>query len=47
MFGVGMHFSVGDLMAVRSIALPGAIVQIKEMAASRGVDFQTVVRSII
>ncbi len=28
MFGVGMHFSLGDLLAVRSIALPGAIVQI-------------------
>lgn len=28
MFGVGMHFSVRDLMAVRAIALPGAIVQI-------------------
>jgi CPA2 family monovalent cation:H+ antiporter-2 len=28
MFGVGMHFSVADLWAVRSIALPGAIIQI-------------------
>src|SRR6266403_841740 len=28
MFGVGMHFSVGDLWAVRSIALPGALAQI-------------------
>jgi CPA2 family monovalent cation:H+ antiporter-2 len=28
MFGVGMHFSVRDLLAVRKIALPGAIVQI-------------------
>ncbi|WP_298967428.1 YbaL family putative K(+) efflux transporter [uncultured Methylobacterium sp.] len=28
MFGVGLHFSIGDLMAVRSIALPGAVVQI-------------------
>jgi monovalent cation:H+ antiporter-2, CPA2 family len=27
MFGVGLHFSIGDLMAVRRIALPGAIVQ--------------------
>ena len=27
MFGVGMHFSLADLMAVRSVALPGAIVQ--------------------
>ena len=28
MFGVGLHFSFDDLMAVRRIALPGAIVQI-------------------
>ncbi len=28
MFGVGMHFSVHDLLAVRTIALPGAIAQI-------------------
>ena len=28
MFGVGMHFSVADLLAVRHIALPGAAVQI-------------------
>jgi K+:H+ antiporter len=28
MFGVGMHFSLRDLLAVRKIALPGAIVQI-------------------
>ena len=27
MFGVGLHFSLGDLMAVRRIAIPGAIVQ--------------------
>lgn len=28
MFGVGMHFSVRDLLAVRAIALPGALAQI-------------------
>jgi CPA2 family monovalent cation:H+ antiporter-2 len=28
MFGVGLHFSVKDLMAVRSIAIPGAVAQI-------------------
>lgn len=28
MFGVGLHFSAADLMAVRSIAIPGAIGQI-------------------
>ena len=27
MFGVGLHFSIEDLMSVRKIALPGAIVQ--------------------
>ena len=28
MFGVGLHFSMKDLMSVRAIALPGAVVQI-------------------
>jgi len=28
MFGVGLHFSLKDLLAVRSIAVPGAILQI-------------------
>ena len=28
MFGVGMHFSFSDLLAVRRIAIPGAILQI-------------------
>ena len=28
MFGVGLHFSLNDLMSVRAIALPGAVVQI-------------------
>ncbi|MEH3085818.1 MAG: YbaL family putative K(+) efflux transporter [Xylophilus ampelinus] len=28
MFGVGLHFSIDDLLSVRKIALPGAIVQI-------------------
>lgn len=28
MFGVGLHFSVGDLWSVRRVALPGAVVQI-------------------
>lgn len=28
MFGVGLHFSIKDLLSVRKIALPGAIVQI-------------------
>jgi monovalent cation:H+ antiporter-2, CPA2 family len=27
MFGVGLHFSLGDLLAVRRIAIPGALVQ--------------------
>jgi monovalent cation:H+ antiporter-2, CPA2 family len=33
MFGVGLHFSLDDLLAVRRIAIPGAIVQ---MCASAG-----------
>src|SRR5512139_1105797 len=28
MFGVGLHFSLGDLLSVKKIALPGAVVQI-------------------
>lgn len=28
MFGIGLHFSIGDLLSVRKIAIPGAIVQI-------------------
>mgnify|MGYP001182318087 CR=1 FL=1 len=28
MFGVGLHFSMKDLMSVRAIAIPGAVVQI-------------------
>ena len=28
MFGVGLHFSLRDLLAVRAIAIPGAVVQI-------------------
>ncbi|MDM0043989.1 YbaL family putative K(+) efflux transporter [Variovorax dokdonensis] len=28
MFGVGLHFSIDDLLAVRKIAVPGALVQI-------------------
>jgi CPA2 family monovalent cation:H+ antiporter-2 len=33
MFGVGLHFSLDDLLAVRRIALPGAIVQIAAATA--------------
>ncbi|AEG92404.1 YbaL family putative K(+) efflux transporter [Ramlibacter tataouinensis] len=33
MFGVGLHFSLDDLLAVRRIAIPGAVVQ---MAAATG-----------
>ena len=33
MFGVGLHFSIDDLMAVRKIALPGAVVQIAAATA--------------
>ena len=28
MFGVGLHFSLKDLLSVRAIAIPGAVVQI-------------------
>lgn len=33
MFGVGMHFSVRDLWAVRGVAVPGAVVQIAAATA--------------
>jgi CPA2 family monovalent cation:H+ antiporter-2 len=33
MFGVGLHFSVADLLAVRRIALPGALVRIALITA--------------
>src|SRR6478736_1961590 len=33
MFGVGLHFSFGDLLAVRRIAVPGAIVQMAAATA--------------
>jgi CPA2 family monovalent cation:H+ antiporter-2 len=33
MFGVGLHFSLGELLAVKTIAIPGALIQ---MAASTG-----------
>jgi CPA2 family monovalent cation:H+ antiporter-2 len=33
MFGVGLHFSLGDLLAVRRIAVPGAIAQIAAATA--------------
>ena len=36
MFGVGLHFSLEDLLAVRRIALPGAIVQIGVATALGG-----------
>ena len=35
MFGVGVHFSLRDLLAVRRVALPGAVVQIA-VAATAG-----------
>jgi CPA2 family monovalent cation:H+ antiporter-2 len=36
MFGVGLHFSIEDLMAVRRIAVPGAIVQMLVATALGG-----------
>lgn len=39
MFGVGLHFSIRDLLAVRNIAVPGALVQIlATVALSYGVS---------
>lgn len=36
MFGVGLHFSLDDLLAVRKIALPGAVLQIAAATAMGG-----------
>ena len=35
MFGVGLHFSLDDLLKVKAIAIPGAIVQIAVATAAR------------
>ena len=35
MFGVGMHFSLKDLLSVKAIAIPGAIGQIAVATAAR------------
>src|ERR1700754_1008019 len=40
MFGVGLHFSLDDLLAVRGIAIPGAIVQIA-VATALGMGLAT------
>ncbi len=40
MFGVGLHFSLDDLLAVRRIAVPGAILQIA-VATALGVGIAT------
>ena len=36
MFGVGLHFSIDDLMEVKRIAIPGAMVQIAAATAEPG-----------
>lgn len=36
MFGVGLHFSLQDLMSVRKVALPGAVVQMMVATAMGG-----------
>jgi monovalent cation:H+ antiporter-2, CPA2 family len=40
MFGVGLHFSLGDLLAVRKIAVPGAVVQMM-VATALGMSLAT------
>ena len=41
MFGVGIHFSIGDLLAVRRLALPGAVGQVA-IASSLGIGIALV-----
>src|SRR6478609_1299414 len=43
MFGVGLHFSLADLLAVRRIAIPGAVVQMVA-ATALGVGVATLSR---
>jgi monovalent cation:H+ antiporter-2, CPA2 family len=38
MFGIGLHFSLKDLLSVRGIAIPGAVVQIA-VATALGIGF--------
>ena len=38
MFGVGLHFSLEDLLSVKAIAIPGAVVQIT-VATALGMGF--------
>ena len=40
MFGVGLHFSLDDLLSVKKIALPGAVVQIA-VATAMGMGWLT------
>ena len=40
MFGVGLHFSLKDLLSVRAIAIPGAVVQIA-VATILGIGLST------
>ncbi len=42
MFGVGIHFSVDDLLAVRALAVPGAIIRIA-VATLLGIAFGAVI----
>jgi len=42
MFGVGLHFSVDDLLAVRSVAIPGALLQVI-VATSLGAGLATLI----
>jgi predicted Kef-type K+ transport protein len=39
MFGVGLHFSLDDWLAVRRIALPGAIAQLGARLPTRRVSY--------
>ena len=45
MFGVGLHFSLRDLLAVKAIAIPGAVVQIAA-ATLLGISRRTLHRKI-
>ncbi|QTQ35634.1 cation:proton antiporter [Aromatoleum petrolei] len=45
MFGVGLHFSLDDLLAVRRIVVPGAVVQMAETARTLNPAIEIVLRT--
>src|SRR3546814_3133645 len=47
MFGVGLHFSLRDLMSVRAIAIPGAVAQITVATLLRSEEHTSELQSLM